>query len=1261
MLLRWRQQRREKAEDGPKHLWNSVWLSGPMLGTLAAISAICVTALAVLWHFNEEGDGFTLVTTNHYSWTYGPTAILVLIVAMWRQVDQYCKALVPWQRLKQGNANSAQSVLLDYVSPLQPISLWESFKNRHRVVSTTIISFVVLKLITLLSTGLFFTDGRVVTTPGIVFTGTTMFDASSFNATANLEVADSSFFYRAYAVMVKGLADTEGIQGPIVYQAMLPPAYAQAVNATITTIVDTFVPSFNCEKAAVTVNLQPANSTERHPEDSITLLSPRCNLLAGAQPVYALNPALYECPKRQLSGLMQRVDCSGEDTSNPTGNWQLLTMTDMRYEQTVANSTGDASSIDFEAESWSTGVANMTGIVCRPSYLIERRNLTYDLSERPFKVTLEPVATPSPRPLEGFSNEVLGQLFSSAYVDAALMFGNKADEETAAEYPDTMFETMAQVNGGDYESLLDPDVMIQAAETVFGHVAAQIVAKHLVKQQSSTLTGQETVLQERLYIRELTAWLMAGGFSALILSSLLILYDRPKDVVPHNPEDLVNTAFILAQSPAFEAILNSQSSTAQPSFDQRLAKYHYSTYLNNNAFQGSNLVLDVQPSSDGDESQIQGKNEMWKPLFLQRPMIVLTLVLPVILVAVLETLQRLSVRAIGIAALDATSNLSTAVYTRFIPALAMLLIATCFNALDFNIAVLAPYQALKTCKAGVSPSNCSQLLGKIPVAALWTAVRSRFGSAVFSGLAALLGSVLTIIGSGLLTVEDASTSASAAFALQNVDSFNMSWAHSVLNDNGAAVVSSLIEAANLSYPPLTHGELALPKLQPAQEYSDKYADNTLLSVNVPALRSSLRCDILNKTAYNITGFYNSHILSSSVSIDISYDLPPQCLFGGPGGNLSTLDVQYSFQFPSSTNTSFFGKMLDLHVGPYSGPFADSSDEISPYTQPDNPKGCPSLGFIYGFADASQINSSTVSAMVCYQVVEEVQANLTLLTRDLSVSADNPPIIVANSSSDDVLITGSDSKDVLGNGLTYRIQVHMDQSLSLFNQTQYSSSSLSGPAVVDNFFQAVLFGRTPIRQELLSDGSESSQKQVRMGIQRFYRRYMAQVISSNMRVSLPPLSSTQQQQQQQQQAAADVVSSAPSSPSTLTATVLNIRTPVLRQNNASKLTLQVILGVMFVCGLIAVLLNPTKDVVPHNPCTIAGSAALLAGSRLVEEIAERGHASWTRDDHVRLRLGWWKGDGNAVDKSSSSSSSLEGHDSEGNFPERYGIDKVEKLE
>ena len=76
-------------------------------------------ALILVWHTVATSAGLSIrIIQNHYVWTYGPTAVLVIVISFWRQVDYYCKARTPWQEMRNGATKASRSMLLDYISPL---------------------------------------------------------------------------------------------------------------------------------------------------------------------------------------------------------------------------------------------------------------------------------------------------------------------------------------------------------------------------------------------------------------------------------------------------------------------------------------------------------------------------------------------------------------------------------------------------------------------------------------------------------------------------------------------------------------------------------------------------------------------------------------------------------------------------------------------------------------------------------------------------------------------------------------------------------------------------------------------------------------------------------------------------------------------------------------------------------------------------------------------------------------------------------------
>jgi hypothetical protein len=240
--------------------------------------------------------------------------------------------------------------------------------------------------------------------------------------------------------------------------------------------------------------------------------------------------------------------------------------------------------------------------------------------------------------------------------------------------------------------------------------------------------------------------------------------------------------------------------------------------------------------------------------------------------------------------------------------------------------------------------------------------------------------------------------------------------------------------------------------------------------------------------------------------------------------------------------------------------------------------------------------SDITIMLCEQLLQEIQTNVTFNLPDFSISTSQPPVPDESSMRD--LPSGSHGETAF----EYRLQSNLYNHLALFNQTEYEFNN-GGREPVDSFFQGVLNGRPPVDPATLL-GPEN-QADLMDAVQRFYRRYMAQAVSANMRKS--PSSS--------------------SSPvkTTLPATLHNPNNPRLKQNNGSKLALQIVLRVMVVFACLSYWQARIRHTLPHEPYSIAGLGSLLAGSEMCEDKEDvKGGAEWM-DNGVRFRLGWW-GDG-----------------------------------
>ena len=122
--------------------------------------------------------------------------------------------------------------------------------------------------------------------------------------------------------------------------------------------------------------------------------------------------------------------------------------------------------------------------------------------------------------------------------------------------------------------------------------------------------------------------------------------------------------------------------------------------------------------------------------------------------------------------------------------------------------------------------------------------------------------------------------------------------------------------------------------------------------------------------------------------------------------------------------------------------------------------------------------------------------------------------------------------------------------------------------------------------------------------------MAQAISINMRTTNPTL----------------IASSPP-----IQTALLQHQTLRITQNKTLKLILQILLALIVVCNVLTwFFTGDTKDLLYHPPCSIAGTASLLAGSELWAEGFLPGDVAFEGEEGKEegmvhgwlFGLGWW---------------------------------------
>jgi Protein of unknown function (DUF3433) len=618
-------------------------------------------------------------------------------------------------------------------------------------------------------------------------------------------------------------------------------------------------------------------------------------------------------------------------------------------------------------------------------------------------------------------------------------------------------------------------------------------------------------------------------------------------------------------------------------------------------------------SPNGHRTPTNTSLAWWHPVPIKIPSIVFTIAIPICAIIVLAVLQRVSDSRNGI--FNVRGNRESEAYAHYVPALVMLLIATLFSSLDFNVSLFSPFAALLKGNGLSGRTVLSQQLGKLPPLAIAKAISNHHWGALFSSIAALIGSVLTIIVSGLYIIQDAHVTGS--LDLRRLDAFNLTWENSALNDSGAAETSVLIQHLNLTYPDWTYDELALPKLDYGNWLSPKGNSQQFAGsmwAMIPTIRADLECEIVPRDRYSITTDDLQEYVGAtegSVHVVVEADLPASCKPLATLGNHSTFTYNSTYAFatpkpPHFDTSTFGGSLQDLH-------FVEIPPELSQnlYSNPEyrmfiknNPPGCPSLAFTFGYFQQGVTDPTNVTSMICFQKMQEVMTNVTFKQDELhAIDTKSPPV------PDESSIRHLENGNRGAFTFEYRLQDNLWYVLEIYkNGTDLNDNDMFG-FQLDSFYKAVTTGKDAIPGEELV-GATNENRLLNATIH-FYRQYMAQAVHANMRQGCS--------------------SDCGTIGNDLYATV---SVPRLKQNFTSALTLMIMLGCMSVCGCLAFAFTKMHEVLPHNPCSIAGTMSLLAGSELCSREVIPAGAEWMNENELakafggkRYRMGWWdKGDG-----------------------------------
>jgi Protein of unknown function (DUF3433) len=1193
-------------------LWSPKWLRRRTLLAFMALFAAFDATLIALWRSNEAENGFRpTLTSNYYAWTYGPTAVLVVVLGLWRQVDYQCKIIQPWQEMRRGAKSAAQSVLLDYISPLNITSFTRAVRYRHMPVAASIAGFATLKLIILFSTGL------LVLTPTSVsdtfpVTITTKFNGSSFWDTipdhGNAHVLQTSQWQLSYlnvsgspvhtylGILDGGISDPRGTADGKAFQSF--EAATRSNLSSISLQVIAFVPKISCEVAKATPWHQHFDSGVL----SMKLDTPTCSV--GHE--HQTDLSWYEdeillcdneCNPHEIHYGMWRVNCSETDNSSSYTPLNSDTRYDFRYALAVANlsypnlvnsTTGNMTAHELSA------------VICKVDYSADEATLTHEFDTNSYCVN---DLTPGSH-FKDLTGLMLGEIIHSSFGAVGNL---RLPGEKNYYFPEnSLFYIMRRTLNGEQamDRFLSSETLQQSATQVFRGVAVQFMQQFYLVADDADATGDGNYIEERLHIRVVSLWAMVVGFALLVLFSLVIMFATQSDAVPQDPGPIATSAIILVASFSLQKLLHSTGSLRNSQLVERLRGWTFQT----NTGDKFNIKIAYEGALTGLVSEARAKHGFWIPYAARYWMVALMFGSALAAIVALQVLYHVSNASMGL--VDVSNSEDIALYlSRYISAAVMLLIATSFNSLDFAVTSFAPFSLLRSEALPASRSLYFHLLGEMPPVALSQSLRTLHPGSAFSNMAGIIGSVLTVVASGLWTIDRAVRS-NASVTASIASSWDVAWPNSTLNDSGAASILDLIQHRSASFPSNVWNDLVFPDIADVQidggrsRIIDPTSQNYYF--NVTAIRPVLACDVVEDGAIQWWS-------GDRMSIRARLPLPPGCQFWGPNGtnyySNFTMDLGYVGEV---------SRLIDIHVGP---PQLNSDVNPGDYheygegwnrpllisNQPDNPAGCPSIGIVFAEIRINATFHDDLTVFLCSQKLQQVSVRVAYHGADThhpSINHDIAPI--PDESSAQYLTNGTDGV----NTFPYRVESHLGNYLTRVSQRLKKDSQIA--QIDDSFFDNLVFG--PDGMPFGDLAGRANRDRLLVAINKLYAKYMVLVLDLHLRRPIPPRG----------------LGKAGSEQERFTGTV-QWTSARLQVNYASKLALQIMLGVMALLGAGAFWLTDLRGTLPRNPCSIASTMGFLAGSDLCDPekpILPKG-GEWLNRREMEgvlkgwlFSLGWW---------------------------------------
>ncbi|KAK4208248.1 hypothetical protein QBC37DRAFT_379291 [Rhypophila decipiens] len=1215
------------------------------LSLFVLVLAAMAGGLEVLKHFSDAQQGLAFVSQDqHFLWKYGPTFVLTIAAACWSRVKYHETQLLPWKLLSRGPETAGNSLLLNHHTPLNIISLVRSARARHFSVSLAIMGDISLRVLIVISTGLFNPELRYFPKD----TAVSLLD--QFNLTRltdELSIVDPAI--SIWAETQKNLQAPSWVtaQGGAVQSFVATEGPAVNITANVSVFeVDQDCHIFSWQPPYGAAGL--AKVSDIAPPGDLEILSRLCSASLENSPNHVMSITAFEsCPN-----LTERRDSRG-----------IFVTFFFGFDQ----------------------AAEISSLLCTQSYHIRTREVTTEW------------ATVSPGNVLSVSNQAFDETpigLPDINVTKIILgtVGQAFDEENVFGLLDTRWWQLMNYTGrwGTCNRHDDSGFELWTRNTTylseilrqtFANVASRIIKVGRVN--SSHRPHRATMAFEvmRLMVEERPLRIMEALLALLALITIALMAIQHRFYSKYN-SSLISIALTLSHSQSLAELL-----TARGRHSIKSLKADMQGFLFHLSSDGEILVEKTTskaslPKSHGNKETNKDDAKTWRrPFSLRLPFVCIIIALSAAIIAALESTYQHSRTYNGIADVSMKGNMNVD-WWRYLTTALLVLVGLAYGSISFSLRTIHPYQELRKQRPGNAYAMRLDPFAKCSLFLLPRLVKLGLYPLSAAVLILFLSPLLPVVSSGLFTVQKSIVTRSIQLDVDGwVDLEDRASQPLTKNATSAAlIINEAIQYNNLSFPPWTYDEFVFASIDPGQlKNLLPLGSHITAQARLPAIRAQPNCTVLDD------GYARPYDTFKQGNFTIRAYPPPGCrppplpilsksssASSSPSEDASlvlstnaTAPTTNTFLHPLNSSSFGFLAIPQWHVPGRDkatmNPFKEKEEYIP--TTPTticNDGGLQHVFLVYGVGTVAQLDNFTVLHCMPYVEALYVDTNLSIDTTPAE-----PPYVTVNINDcnpDDG--EPSPPREVPGSARPFSSTPYAIEFPPMRDNSQRGQDHIYDDGKIklqpsssshDWFFLALSTAYQGIPESKLAAADNTPLMLER--IRHLYAQLAAQYINSEYRSTYHSTSATSTTSKETTAAGGSegkFVMTPTIQAKTMVSGDLTCR---LVQNLESTRILESLLLLLMICGLIILWTSLQKKadvLLPLDPSSVAARMSLLAGSKLVERLKisqdrdgpqEREEVDlWFRDKSFSLRS--WDISGSGYDSSCGSRCTV-----------RYGIDIV----